>query len=120
MLESSLSKKVNHLINKTVEEEEKMEEDLDFFLDNNAIKKKKKKWWRRKKDRRQRLKPYTTTRTKSRNFLSNISYNGVKEEDLYDKNFIFDVYVLVTKNLNPFSLTRKIFDITNHKIAFML
>ena len=42
MLESSLSKKVNHLINKTVEEEEKMEEDLDFFLDNNAIKKKKK------------------------------------------------------------------------------
>ena len=41
MLESSLSKKVNHLINKTVEEEEKMEEDLDFFLDNNAIKKKK-------------------------------------------------------------------------------
>ena len=40
MLESSLSKKVNNLINKTEEEEEKMEENLDFFLDNNGIKKK--------------------------------------------------------------------------------
>ena len=41
---------------------------------------------------------YTTTRIKSRNFLSNISYVGIKKED-----FIFDIYLLITKNLNQFS-----------------
>ena len=46
-----LIKKVNNLINKTVQEEEKMEEDLDFFLDNNIIKKKKKKIDEERKDR---------------------------------------------------------------------
>ena len=32
---------------------------------------------------------YTTTRIKSRNFLSNISYVGVNKEDFYNENFIF-------------------------------
>ena len=41
---------------------------------------------------------YRTTRIKLRNFLSNISYVGIKKED-----FIFDIYLLVTKNLNQFS-----------------
>ena len=62
-------------------EEEKMEEDLDFFLNNNAIKKRKKND-EEKKVRRRKLKPHTTTRIRSWNFISNISYNGVKEEDL--------------------------------------
>ena len=36
---------------------------------------------------------YTTTRTKSRDFLSNISYVGINMEDFYNDfdNFIFDV-----------------------------
>ena len=44
----------------------------DFFQDNLAIAKK-----------------YTTTRIKSRNFLSNIAYVGINKEDYYNKNFIF-------------------------------
>ena len=48
----------------------------DFFQDNNAIKIK-----------------YTTTRIKSRNFFSNITYVGIKKEDYYNKTlflmFIF-------------------------------
>ena len=67
----------------------------DFFQDNNAIKKK------------ENVKPYTTTQIKSRNFLSNISYVGVNKEDFYNKGFIFYVYSLVVKNINPFSLERK-------------
>ena len=51
---------------------------------------------------------YTTTRIKSRNFLSNISYVGINKEGFYNENFIFDVYLLVTKNLNPFLLARKL------------
>ena len=34
------------------------------------------------------------TQTKSRKFLTNVSYNGVKEEDLFDRSFVFDIYVL--------------------------
>ena len=66
-----------------------------------------------------KIKPYNTTRTKSRNFLSNISYNGVKEEDLFGRNFVFDVYTLVTKNINPFLLERKIFDVKNREMICM-
>ena len=41
----------------------------DFFQDNNAIKVK-----------------YTTTRIKSRNFLANIVYVGINEEDYNNRN----------------------------------
>ena len=37
----------------------------------------------------------------------NISYNGITEEDVSNKNFVFDIYVLLTKNLDPFSIEHK-------------
>ena len=75
----------------------------DFFQDNKPSERK-----------------YTTTRIKSRNFLSNISYVGINKEDFYDENFIFDVCLLVTKNLNPFSLDRKLSDENKHEMIYML
>ena len=57
-----------------------------------------------------KIKPYNTTRIKSQNLLTNKSYSGVKEEDLFDRGFVLDIYVLTTKNINPFSLERKTFD----------
>ena len=74
----------------------------DFFQDNKAIKTK-----------------YTTT-IKSRNFLTNIAYVGINKEDYYNKKFIFDVHLLLTKNLNLFSLDRKLTDKTKHKMIYML
>ena len=65
-------------------------------------------------------KRYSTTRIKSRNFLSNIAYVGINKEDYYNENFLFDVYLLVTKNRNPFSLGRKVADKTKHEIIYML
>ena len=91
----------------------KMKEDLDFFFNNNANQPKKRKYETKK------IKPYNTTRIKSRNFLTNISYNGVKEEDLCDKTFVFDVHVLTTKNINPFSLERKVFELKNKEMIIM-
>ena len=76
----------------------------DFFQDNNTMLGKR----------------YTTTRIKSRNFLSNIAYVGINKEDYYNENYIFDVYLLVTKNLNPFSLDRKLVDKNKHEIIYML
>ena len=75
----------------------------DFFQDNNPLGKK-----------------YTTTRIKSRNFLSNIPYVGINKENFYNENFIFDVYLLITKNLNPFSLNRKLADKNKHDMIYML
>ena len=81
---------------KMVGEDQKMEEYLYFFLSDNANQEniltgKKKKYGV------QKLKPCNTSRIKSQTFLTNISYDGVKEEDLYNVNFIVDVHVLITK-----------------------
>ena len=63
---------------------------------------------------------YSSTRIKSRNFLSNISYNGIGKNAFYNENFTLDVFVLLVKNLNPFSLNRKITDKTKHEMVYML
>ena len=63
---------------------------------------------------------YSPTRIKSIIFLSNIYYTGISKNDFYNENFILDVYVLLVKNLNPFSLSRKVTDKTKHKMVYML
>ena len=63
---------------------------------------------------------YSPTRIKTRNFLSNISYTGINKNDFYNENFILDVYMLLVKNLNPFSLSRKVTDKTKHEMVYML
>ena len=63
---------------------------------------------------------YSPTRIKSRNFLSNISYTGINKKDFYNENFILDIFVLSAKNLNPFSLSRKVSDKTKHEMFYML
>ena len=66
------------------------------------------------------VKPYTTTRIKTRNYLSNVAFNGVVQEDPYNRNFVFDISVLITKNLNHFSLKQKVADQNKHKMIYML
>ena len=69
---------------------------------------------------KRRIKPYTSSRIKTIIFLSNISYTGVNSEDFADNNFTFDTITLLTKNINPFSLERKIVDGKNRDIIYML
>ena len=52
--------------------------------------------------------------------MSNIAYVGISKEDYFNENFVFDVYLLLTKNLNPFSLDRKLADKTKHEMIYML
>ena len=75
--------------------------------------------WRRVKYTATRIK-YSPTRIKSRNFLSNISYTGINKSDFYNESFILDVYVLLVKNLNPFSLQQKVSDKMKHEMVYML
>ena len=82
---------------------DKSAESQDFFQDDNALGKR-----------------YTTTRIKPRNFLSNIAYVRINKEDYYNEKFYFDIFLLVTKNLNPFSLDRKLADKSKHEMIYML
>ena len=45
---------------------------------------------------------------------------GITKEDLYNENVVFDVYALLTKNLNLFSLERKIGDQNKQEMIVML
>ena len=72
------------------------------------------------KNLKRRVKPYTSSRIKTRNFLSNISYTGVKSEDFANNNFTFDMITLLTKNINPFSLERTITNLKKREIIYML
>ena len=75
----------------------------DFFQDNNP-----------------RGKKCTTTRIKSRNFLLNIAYVRKNRKDFYNKILILNAYLLATKNINPFSLDRKLADKNKHEMIYIL
>lgn len=61
-----------------------------------------------------------TTRIKFRNFLSNIANVRINKEGFYNENFIFDFYLLVTQNLNSFSLDRKLTEKNKHGMIYMI
>ena len=94
--------------------EDQLEKNQDFYLTENSISKRQKVRYLAT-----RIK-YSPTRVKSRNFLSNISCTSVNKCDFYNENFILDVYILLVKNSNPFSLQRKIYDKFKHKMIYML
>ena len=93
VIDSRLQSNLIPLIENTWEEDQRMEEALSFFFSDKLCQP-------RKKNVTIRIKSYNTTRIKSRNFLSNISYNRVKEEDLCDRNFVFEVYRLFKMFIN--------------------
>ena len=103
------------MIRETIEVEQKEERDHDFFYYDNGHQEKS----TMAKHLKRKVKPYTSSRIKTRNLLSNTAYNGVKEEDFLDNNFVFDTFALITKVLNPFSLERKIADVKNREIIYM-
>ena len=70
LTENNTQSILNSLIEKTLEEDQKMASDLDFFVDNNASHEKKKVT--------KKSKPCSMTRIKTRNFLTNFSYNSIK------------------------------------------
>ena len=73
-----------------------------------------------KKKKNSSVKPCNTTRMKMRKFLTNISYNDITEEDFFNRPIVFDVYVFLTKKVNPFSIERKVQEQTIQKIVYML
>ena len=109
--------KMNQMLKDTViEMEQKPEKDHDFSFLEEPNQNKENVMSRHLK---RRIKPYTSSRIKTRNCLSSISYTGVKSDDFADNNFMFETITLLTKNINPFSLERKIVDAKNRDIIYI-
>ena len=73
-----LKKQFNNLVQQTLQDKYESAKNQDFLQNNNVIEKKV------------TLKLYTTTRIKARNFLSNIAYKSVNDQDIFDRNFCFE------------------------------
>ena len=108
MTNEILKEQFNNLVQQTLQDKDESAKNQDFLQNNNVIEKKF------------ILRLYTTTKIKARISLSNIAYNSVNDLTTLNRNFCFDVYVLVTKNLNPLSLEREITDQSKNEATYML
>ena len=117
----SINDRINELAKVTLAEKQELTENNNNNIQQEMIDKSAKSsdFFRYNKPSEKVERKYTTTRIKSRNFLSNISHDGINKEDFCNKNFIFDVCLLVTKNLNPFSLDRKLNHKNKHEMIYM-
>ena len=86
---------------KGITESLEREVNQDFFSSDNVIIPKKKRKIKRS------FNNYSPTKVKVINFLTNISYNRVTDEDFNNRLFIIDCYSFILLYLNPFDLDRK-------------
>ena len=91
--------------------ERDMELHQNFFLGDNVDHKQNlicnQKVLPKKAIRKHIEKNYSPTKVKSRNFLTNISYNRLKRIDFHNVSFIIDCYTDILLDLNPFFLEQK-------------
>ena len=128
MTDCSLNEQFEDLFQKTFQEQNQMSkysnnQEMKQNNNNNNMAVKSTDFFRiitLLRKRKIHLKSYTTSRTKLRNYLWNISHTGITKEDFYKGNFLFDIYILLTKTLNSFSLDRKLSDENKHKMIYML
>ena len=66
---------------------------LDIFSDDKDLKNEKKK--------------YSSTKVKARNFLTNISYNGIKTKDYENRTFVIDIFAYLILYFNPYNVNGK-------------
>ena len=89
-------------LQKTMESLEK-ELNQNIYSSDNVIKKIPKKEIKQVRSTNN----YSVTKVKARNFLTNVSYNRVKETDFQNRSFVIDCYSFIILYLNPFYLERK-------------
>ena len=60
---------------------------------------------------------YSPTKVKVRNFLTNVSYNRIKNSDFGNRSFIINCYSFILLYLNPFYLERKFENILDREFV---
>ena len=92
----------------------------NFFLDNKANYEKIIPRKEMKKSCNCNSKNYSPTKVKVQNFLTNISYNRLKNVGVNNASFIIDCYTYILLNLNPFFLERKLDENVNRDYVLTL
>ena len=69
----------------------------DIYLDDKELLKKERK----------EKKKYSSTKVKARNFLTNISYNGIKQKDYENETFVIDIFAYLILYFNPYNINGK-------------
>ena len=108
---ASLTQKVE-----TVQESSEIgvsQQDQNFSQDNNVISKKNSRKTRSKT-------PYSPTKIKARNFLTNIAYRRVNEKDLKDGSFVIDLLCYFTMDVKSFFLNSTYFEDESREMILML
>ena len=82
----------------------------DFSSSDNVVKLIPKKKMRKNVN-------YSPTKVKARNFLTNVSYNRIKNIDFENRSFIIDCYSFILLYLNPFYLERKFENILDREFV---
>ena len=72
---------------------------LGIFSSDNVMEKKTKS--------KSEISRYSSTKVKARNFLTNVSYSGIKDKDYQNRSFAIDIFSFLILYLNPFYLERK-------------
>ena len=70
---------------------------LDIFLNDKDFKKEEKKEKKR----------HSSTKVKARNFLTNISYSGIKNKDYENRTFVIDIFAYLIYYFNPYNIAGK-------------
>ena len=86
------TKTTTYPLSETMKSLEK-ELNLDIFLSDKDLKKQNKK--------------YSSTKVKARNFLTNISYNGIKNKDYENRSFVIDIFAYLILYFNPYNINGK-------------
>ena len=89
--------------------------DQGFFQDNNDDPKKTKPK-RKAKAARKAKTPYSPTKIKAKNFLSNVAYRRICDKDFSNICFLIDVFCYLTMDLKPFFLCRMYFEPENRDV----
>ena len=71
---------------------------LDIYLDDKD---------NLKKQEKKEKKKYSSTKVKARNFLTNISYNGIKNKDYENRTFVIDIFAYLILYFNPYNVNGK-------------
>ena len=82
----------------------------DFSSSDNVVKLIPKKRMRKNVN-------YSPTKVKARNFLTNVSYNRIKNSDFENRTLIIDCYCYILLYLNPFYLERKFENILDREFV---
>ena len=91
-----------HILNPLQKTMESLEKDLnqDICSSDNAIN-------NTIAEKKKPLNRYRSTKVKARNFLTNVSYNRIKDSDYQNKSFVIDCFSFILLYLNLFYLERK-------------